>query len=323
MTSWRRAWRTTCSTSSEISWTVGSQWTTCRETCCVCSQRRAASRRPDSWLCSGWRCGSRTPRSQAAPSLHRYFLLVSLVHSVWHYLTSLFLHLPVVVFAVDSSSSGPPHVVVHELQHPRDRRHGGDLQPDQDPTQTQSPPQPLHAVCQVRVPPVSPATQNVLQLTYSLMTHDWCCRELLNAHRDNLGTMVKLVIFNELSNARNPNNMQVLHTVLQHSPEQAPKVSWRTVQIVEWNTSDPWRWGISSGFTLLFCGCSFWRWCSRTFSPIRKTTSAPPEPYWEKSSSRPSTRSTSSPSASAWCRRERSPVTLTWSSKWADLNRVK
>uniref|UniRef100_A0A3Q1HA21 Uncharacterized protein n=1 Tax=Anabas testudineus TaxID=64144 RepID=A0A3Q1HA21_ANATE len=48
-------------------------------------------------------------------------------------------------------------------------------------------------------------------------------RELLNAHRDNLGTMVKLVIFNELSNARNPNNMQVLHTVLQHSPEQAPK----------------------------------------------------------------------------------------------------
>ncbi|TSS23714.1 Integrator complex subunit 1 [Bagarius yarrelli] len=50
-----------------------------------------------------------------------------------------------------------------------------------------------------------------------------CVRELLNAHRDNLGTMIKLVIFNELSNARNPNNMQVLHTVLQHSPEQAPK----------------------------------------------------------------------------------------------------
>uniref|UniRef100_A0AAV2KDQ3 Integrator complex subunit 1 n=1 Tax=Knipowitschia caucasica TaxID=637954 RepID=A0AAV2KDQ3_KNICA len=50
-----------------------------------------------------------------------------------------------------------------------------------------------------------------------------CVRELLNATKDNLGTMVKLVIFNELSNARNPNNMQVLHTVLQHSPEQAPK----------------------------------------------------------------------------------------------------
>uniref|UniRef100_A0A3Q2YRT2 Integrator complex subunit 1 n=1 Tax=Hippocampus comes TaxID=109280 RepID=A0A3Q2YRT2_HIPCM len=50
-----------------------------------------------------------------------------------------------------------------------------------------------------------------------------CVRSLLNAHRDNLATMVKLVIFNELSNARNPNNMQVLHTLLQHSPEQAPK----------------------------------------------------------------------------------------------------
>ena len=47
---------------------------------------------------------------------------------------------------------------------------------------------------------------------------------MLNAHRDNLGTMVKLVIFNELSNARNPNNMQLLHTLLLHSPEQAPKV---------------------------------------------------------------------------------------------------
>lgn len=57
-----------------------------------------------------------------------------------------------------------------------------------------------------------------------LMLSHWSCRELLNAHRDNLAMMVKLVIFNELSNARNPNNMQVLHTVLQHSPEQAPKV---------------------------------------------------------------------------------------------------
>lgn len=81
--------------------------------------------------------------------------------------------------------------------------------------------------------------------THLLINHDWCCRELLNAHRDNLGTMVKLVIFNELSNARNPNNMQVLHTVLQHSPEQAPKVNWRTVQMVERNTSNPLNGGIS------------------------------------------------------------------------------
>ncbi|KAF6280826.1 integrator complex subunit 1 [Rhinolophus ferrumequinum] len=50
-----------------------------------------------------------------------------------------------------------------------------------------------------------------------------CVRELLNAHKDNLGTTIKFVIFNELSNARNPNNMQVLYTVLQHSSELAPK----------------------------------------------------------------------------------------------------
>ncbi|NWX64143.1 INT1 protein, partial [Promerops cafer] len=50
-----------------------------------------------------------------------------------------------------------------------------------------------------------------------------CVRELLNAHRDNLGTTIKFVIFNELSSARNPNNMQILYTVLQHSSEQAPK----------------------------------------------------------------------------------------------------
>ncbi|KAM5301254.1 integrator complex subunit 1 isoform 1-T1 [Glossophaga mutica] len=50
-----------------------------------------------------------------------------------------------------------------------------------------------------------------------------CVRELLNAHKDNLGTTIKFVIFNELSNARNPNNMQTLYTVLQHSSELAPK----------------------------------------------------------------------------------------------------
>uniref|UniRef100_A0A671SM89 Integrator complex subunit 1-like n=1 Tax=Sinocyclocheilus anshuiensis TaxID=1608454 RepID=A0A671SM89_9TELE len=65
-----------------------------------------------------------------------------------------------------------------------------------------------------------------------------CVRELLNAHRDNLGTMVKFVIFNELSNARNPNNMQVLHTVLQHSPEQAPKLLAMVFQDLLTNKDD-------------------------------------------------------------------------------------
>uniref|UniRef100_A0A8C0Z4A0 Integrator complex subunit 1 n=1 Tax=Canis lupus familiaris TaxID=9615 RepID=A0A8C0Z4A0_CANLF len=50
-----------------------------------------------------------------------------------------------------------------------------------------------------------------------------CVRELLSAHKDNLGTTIKFVVFNELSNARNPNNMQILYTVLQHSSELAPK----------------------------------------------------------------------------------------------------
>lgn len=50
-----------------------------------------------------------------------------------------------------------------------------------------------------------------------------CIRELLNAHKDNLGTTIKFVVFNELSNARNPNNMQTLYAALQHSPELAPK----------------------------------------------------------------------------------------------------
>ncbi|XP_040087806.1 integrator complex subunit 1 isoform X2 [Oryx dammah] len=50
-----------------------------------------------------------------------------------------------------------------------------------------------------------------------------CIRELLNAHKDNLGTTIKFVVFNELSNARNPNNMQTLHAALQHSSELAPK----------------------------------------------------------------------------------------------------
>nr|XP_004666400.2 integrator complex subunit 1 isoform X2 [Jaculus jaculus] len=64
-----------------------------------------------------------------------------------------------------------------------------------------------------------------IRLKPKVLLHHYmlCVRELLNAHKDNLGTTIKFVIFNELSNARNPNNMQVLHTVLQHSSELAPK----------------------------------------------------------------------------------------------------
>ena len=41
-----------------------------------------------------------------------------------------------------------------------------------------------------------------------------CIKELANANRDvNLPTLIKLTIFNELSNARNPNNMQMLNVM--------------------------------------------------------------------------------------------------------------
>uniref|UniRef100_UPI00358F4073 integrator complex subunit 1 n=1 Tax=Myxine glutinosa TaxID=7769 RepID=UPI00358F4073 len=50
-----------------------------------------------------------------------------------------------------------------------------------------------------------------------------CIRELLNSHKDNLGTLIKGLLFNELSNTRNPNNMQILYTVLQHVPNTAPR----------------------------------------------------------------------------------------------------
>ncbi|XP_070617468.1 integrator complex subunit 1 isoform X2 [Erythrolamprus reginae] len=65
-----------------------------------------------------------------------------------------------------------------------------------------------------------------------------CVRELLNVHRDNLGTVVKSVVFNELSNARNPNNMQILYTVLQHSPELAPKLLAMVFQDLLTNKDD-------------------------------------------------------------------------------------
>lgn len=62
MKNWLKAWRTTCWMSSEISWTAGSPWTTCPEICSVFSQPHVATKRHDSWLCRGWRCGFRTQR---------------------------------------------------------------------------------------------------------------------------------------------------------------------------------------------------------------------------------------------------------------------
>ncbi|XP_043246405.1 integrator complex subunit 1-like isoform X1 [Amphibalanus amphitrite] len=51
-----------------------------------------------------------------------------------------------------------------------------------------------------------------------------CMRELLAAHPDNMATLLKHTIYNELSQTRNPHNMAVLSAVFQHSGHQAAGV---------------------------------------------------------------------------------------------------
>lgn len=51
-----------------------------------------------------------------------------------------------------------------------------------------------------------------------------CMKELISQHAENLSTLLKHAIYNELSNSRNPNNMQLLLIIFQHSPDQAAKV---------------------------------------------------------------------------------------------------
>jgi len=50
-----------------------------------------------------------------------------------------------------------------------------------------------------------------------------CIKELVNQHPDNLGTTLKHVIYNELSQQRNPNNMAILQVMFQIEPENAAK----------------------------------------------------------------------------------------------------
>uniref|UniRef100_A0A023EZS6 Uncharacterized protein n=1 Tax=Triatoma infestans TaxID=30076 RepID=A0A023EZS6_TRIIF len=49
-----------------------------------------------------------------------------------------------------------------------------------------------------------------------------CIRELATAHPDNLGTVLKHTIYNELSTSRNPNNMSMLSVIFQCDPDRAP-----------------------------------------------------------------------------------------------------
>ena len=48
-----------------------------------------------------------------------------------------------------------------------------------------------------------------------------CLRELCVAHPENLSTILKHTIFNELSQSRNPNNMQLLGVMFQVNSERA------------------------------------------------------------------------------------------------------
>lgn len=49
-------------------------------------------------------------------------------------------------------------------------------------------------------------------------------KELIGLHSENLLTILKHTIYNELSNVRNPNNMPMLAAIFQTSPEQSAKL---------------------------------------------------------------------------------------------------
>ncbi|XP_071797108.1 integrator complex subunit 1-like isoform X1 [Asterias amurensis] len=63
-------------------------------------------------------------------------------------------------------------------------------------------------------------------------------KELLNQHPENLSTLLKHTIYNELSNSRNPNNMPLLATIFQHSPEASAKYLANVFQDLLMNRDD-------------------------------------------------------------------------------------
>lgn len=65
-----------------------------------------------------------------------------------------------------------------------------------------------------------------------------CVKELLGQHVDNLSTVLKHCIYNELSTSRNPNNMQLLSVIFQHSPEKAARVLAEVFQDLLINRED-------------------------------------------------------------------------------------
>ncbi|XP_014467728.1 PREDICTED: integrator complex subunit 1 isoform X2 [Dinoponera quadriceps] len=63
-------------------------------------------------------------------------------------------------------------------------------------------------------------------------------KELIGLHPENLTTMLKHTIYNELSNARNPNNMPMLAIMFQTLPEQAAKLLAEIFQELLMNRED-------------------------------------------------------------------------------------
>ena len=49
-----------------------------------------------------------------------------------------------------------------------------------------------------------------------------CVRELCAANKENMPSLLRHTVFNELSNARNTNNMAILQVMFNHDKEQAP-----------------------------------------------------------------------------------------------------
>lgn len=48
-----------------------------------------------------------------------------------------------------------------------------------------------------------------------------CVRELINAHPENLSSVLKHTVYNELSNSRNPNNLPMIVVIFQTQPEES------------------------------------------------------------------------------------------------------
>ena len=64
----------------------------------------------------------------------------------------------------------------------------------------------------------------VLELSRFITSFFNFFRVLVEQHDENLGTLIKFIIYNELSQARNPNNMSLFAVLFQYASGKAAKV---------------------------------------------------------------------------------------------------